>query len=92
VLIVFGAEPFAVRVGFEKALQLLPAEGGLWVAWPKKSSGVQSGLDFRAVQGLGLEHGLVDNKVCAIDELWSGLRFVVRKEDRSEWAHSNRKP
>jgi len=65
--------------GFARALQ---PDGGLWVAWPKKTSGVATDLGFDAVQGVGLDQGLVDNKVCAIDDTWSGLRFVVRLEDR----------
>lgn len=66
------------------AVRLQPA-GGLWVAWPKKSSGVATDLSFDVVQTTGLAAGLVDNKVAAIDDTWSGLRFVVRKEHRSEW-------
>ncbi len=60
----------------------LEPTGGLWVAWPKKSSGVATDLDFGRVQRTGLDAGLVDNKVCAVDETWSGLRFVYRLEDR----------
>jgi hypothetical protein len=56
----------------------LEPRGGLWIAWPKRSSGVASELDERAVRELGLATSLVDNKVCAIDETWSGLRFVRR--------------
>ncbi len=65
--------------GFVRALE--PA-GGLWVAWPKKTSGVATDLGFDAVQAVGLDAGLVDNKVCAIDATWSGLRFVRRVADR----------
>ncbi|MDX1570553.1 MAG: hypothetical protein R3200_08720 [Xanthomonadales bacterium] len=46
---------------------------------------MKTSLDFNAVQTAGLEAGLVDNKICAIDETWSGLRLVVRKEDRATW-------
>ncbi len=60
----------------------LDPAGGLWIAWPKKSSGVATDLSFDAVQRAGLALGLVDNKVCAVNETWSGLRFVVRREDR----------
>ncbi len=60
----------------------LDPAGGLWVAWPKRASGVQSDLSEAVVRELGLAAGLVDNKVCAIDELWSGLRFVYRLRDR----------
>ena len=57
--------------------------GGLWVAWPKRSSGVATDLGDAAVRELGLASGLVDNKVCAIDATWSGLRFVYRLVDRT---------
>jgi hypothetical protein len=60
----------------------LEPAGGLWVAWPKRSSGVASDLDENVVRELGLAAGLVDNKVCAIDAVWSGLRFVYRLRDR----------
>jgi hypothetical protein len=62
--------------------KLLVSNGGLWIGWPKKSSGVATDLAFDVVQRIGLDIGLVDNKVCAIDETWSGLRFVYRLEDR----------
>lgn len=58
-----------------------PADG-LWVAWPKKASKLETDLDFAAVQGIGLAAGLVDNKSCAIDADWQALRFVRRREDR----------
>jgi hypothetical protein len=56
---------------------VLPVDGGLWLAWPKHTSGVVTDVSFRVAQNLGLAGGLVDNKVCAIDETWSGVRFVV---------------
>ena len=55
---------------------------GLWIAWPKRSSGVATDLTEDVVRALGLANRLVDNKVCAIDETWSGLRLVVPLEDR----------
>jgi hypothetical protein len=58
-----------------------PADG-LWVAWPKKASKLETDLDFDAVQRVGLDAGLVDNKSAAIDERWQALRFVWRVEDR----------
>jgi len=64
---------------FKRALE---PDGGLWIAWPKKTSGMATDLSFDPVQGLGLASGLVDNKVCAIDDTWSGLRFVYRVADR----------
>jgi hypothetical protein len=65
--------------GLARALE--PA-GGLWIAWPKRASGVATDLNENVVRELGLAAGLVDNKVCAIDEVWSGLRFVYRLRDR----------
>ena len=59
--------------------------GGLWVAWPKKAAGVPTDLSNQVVQEAGLATGLVDNKVCAIDAVWSALRFVVRVENRAAW-------
>jgi hypothetical protein len=63
------------------AKKLTPA-GMMWVSWPKKSSGVASDLDENVVRQIGLEVGLVDVKVCAVDEVWSGLKFVIRVKDR----------
>jgi hypothetical protein len=60
----------------------LAPDGGLWIAWPKRSSGVPTDVSDDALRELILPTGLVDNKVCAIDETWSGLRFVVRVVDR----------
>jgi len=54
----------------------------LWVAWPKKSSGVATDLSFNKVQAIGLAAGLVDTKICAVDEVWSGLKFVFRLKYR----------
>lgn len=64
---------------FASAHRTLAEGGGLWVAWPKKTSGVQSDLDQAFVMKHGLESGLVDNKICAIDATWSGLRFQRRR-------------
>jgi hypothetical protein len=61
---------------------VLAQDGGLWLTWPKRSSGVATDLGEGPVRELGLAAGLVDNKVCAIDETWSGLRFVYRLADR----------
>jgi hypothetical protein len=88
-----GGEPFDVIVAFfarrvelERRLPVLargldPA-GGLWIAWPKRASGVPSDVTEDVVRGLGLAAGLVDNKVCAVDQVWSGLRLVYRLRDR----------
>ena len=57
-------------------------DGMLWVAWPKRASGVDTDMTEDVVREIALPTGLVDTKVCAIDEVWSGLRLVVRKELR----------
>ena len=64
------------------AAKLSPS-GMFWVAWPKKSSGVATDLVFEKVQRIGLDCGLVDVKICAVDDVWSGLKFVIRLKDRS---------
>ena len=61
--------------------------GGLWAAWPKKTSKLTFTLDFDAVQSAGLRRGLVDNKSCAIDADWQAIRFVIPREKRVTWAH-----
>jgi hypothetical protein len=63
------------------AKKLAPA-GMLWMSWPKKSSGVQTDLDENVIRDFGLAQGLVDVKVCAVSEIWSGLKFVIRVKDR----------
>lgn len=68
---------------FAKLAERLTANGMIWIAWPKKSSGVATDLTFDRVQRIGLDAGLVDVKICAIDETWSGLKFVYRLKDRS---------
>jgi len=57
---------------------------GLWIAWPKRTSGVTTDVTEDTVREVALPTGLVDNKVCAIDETWSGLRLVIRKELRPQ--------
>jgi hypothetical protein len=60
----------------------LEPDGGLWIAWPKRTSGVATDLTENPIREIGLGNGLVDNKVAAIDDTWSGLRFVYRVADR----------
>src|SRR5262249_23383164 len=62
----------------------LQSNGMFWVAWPKKSSGVATDLIFEKVQRIGLDCGLVDVKICAVDDVWSGLKFVIRLKDRKK--------
>ena len=63
--------------------EALDPAGGLWLAWPKRSSGMATDLGEADVRAAGLAASLVDNKICAIDATWSGLRFVYRLRDRS---------
>jgi len=63
-------------------VRALDPAGRLWVAWPKKASGLETDLSFGVVQGLGLDAGLVDNKSASIDEAYQGLQFVYRLSDR----------
>jgi hypothetical protein len=60
-------------------------DGMIWVAWPKKASGIETDLTDNAIRGTVLKTPFVDVKVCAIDETWSGLKLVVRKEHRSSF-------
>jgi len=82
VVVLFVARHDRLADRFGTAAKALVPGGGLWVAWPKKRSGVPTDLDFQTVQGIGLGAGLVDNKSCAIDDTWQALRFVVRLADR----------
>ncbi len=68
--------------GFPIYMKRMEQAGMLWVAWPKQASKVPTDLNGNIVRSIGLEQGLVDTKVCAIDETWSGLKFMVRREDR----------
>lgn len=67
---------------FLKSKKSLKKDGMLWISWPKKSSKVPTDLDENVIRDFGLEEGLVDVKVCAVDDVWSGLKFVVRVKDR----------
>jgi hypothetical protein len=67
---------------FDALKRAVYPDGGLWIAWPKRSSGLSTDLTEDVVREVALDRGLVDNKVCAIDETWSGLRLVHRVADR----------
>jgi hypothetical protein len=82
VIVVFVRSEGELRRRFEQARARLAMAGGLWVAWPKQKSPLATKLKEGHVRTYGLSTGLVDNKVCAIDDDWSGLRFVVRTKDR----------
>jgi hypothetical protein len=67
---------------FDGLASCIAPAGALWIAWPKQTACVATDLREGIVRELGLAHGVVDNKVCAVDDTWSGLRFVYRLSDR----------
>jgi len=71
-----------LKASFSRWSRKLAPAGMLWIAWPKKSSGVKTDLDENKVRQIGLAAGMVDVKVCAISDVWSGLKFVTPVEDR----------
>jgi hypothetical protein len=71
-----------LKRAFPRLRDRLESNGMLWVAWPKRASGVETDLSEGIVRSIGLEAGLVDVKVCAVDHTWSGLKFVRRLRDR----------
>ncbi len=84
VILLFCKNESIFLKAFPKAKDRLVANGGLWVAWPKKASGIVTDIDEGKVRAFGLLNGLVDNKICAVDATWSGLRFVVRLAARNK--------
>jgi hypothetical protein len=82
VVVHFATKRGALTRSFAPLARRLTPAGGLWIAWPKKSSDVRTDLSFETVQEIGLAAGLVDNKSCSIDETWQALRFVYRVKDR----------
>lgn len=85
VYIIFADRADEAERAFQRAMTLLPPDGAIWIAWPKKMSGMETDIVEDTLRDLFLPTGMVDNKVCAIDDTWSGLRFVVRKENRAGW-------
>jgi hypothetical protein len=83
VIVLFTKSRADLERRFAKLAGALDPAGALWIAWPKRSSGVETDLTEDTLREVGLPQGLVDNKVCAIDDTWSGLRFVIRKENRT---------
>jgi hypothetical protein len=71
-----------LRADFARLAHALADDGMLWVSWPKRASGVTTDLNENVVRDIGLAQGLVDVKVCAVDQVWSGLKFVRRLADR----------
>lgn len=82
VVVFFSTERAELERRFEPLKEALGPADGLWIAYPKRSSKLATDLTFDAVQELGLAHGLVDNKSCAVDDDWSAVRFVYRRAER----------
>lgn len=83
--IVFATTAADMEQRFGLAMARIPADGAIWLCWPKKASGIATDITEQTLRDLFLPTGMVDNKVAAIDEAWSGLRFVVRRANRREW-------
>jgi len=82
-IILFADSQKMLKTEFPRLARKLMENGMLWIAWPKKASGISTDLSDSSVRDIGLAAGLVDVKVCAINDVWSGLKFVYRLEDRS---------
>jgi len=82
-ILLFVDSQRALKREFPKLALKLAENGMLWIAWPKKASGVATDLSDNEVRQIGLDAGLVDVKVCAVNEIWSGLKFVYRLRDRT---------
>jgi len=82
IVVLFMTRLSELQRRFQAVVNHLNPSGGFWVAWPKKASGVPTDITEDRVRDVALPAGLVDNKVCAIDETWSGLRCVIRRENR----------
>ncbi|MCU1467123.1 MAG: hypothetical protein JWM72_3051, partial [Actinomycetia bacterium] len=82
IVLFFATRRAELERRFDSLARTVAPAGGLWIAWPKRTACVATDLREGVVRELGLAHGLVDNKVCAVDDTWSGLRFVFRLTDR----------
>ncbi len=82
VVLLFIRSAAELHKRFEPATKRITPSGRLWVAWPRKAGGFASDVDENAIRDLAIETGLVDNKVAAISEAWSGLQIVYRLKDR----------
>lgn len=82
VIVFFTTERARLERDLGELRRAMTPSAGLWIAWPKKASKVPTDMSEDVVREVALPTGLVDNKVCAIDETWSGLRLVIRKELR----------
>jgi hypothetical protein len=83
VALLFADSVAALHAGLAPLLKAIKPDGMIWIAWPKKTSGIQTDLTENLIRDRVLQTSLVDIKVCAINETWSGLKFVIRKEHRA---------
>jgi hypothetical protein len=90
VVLLFADSAATFKAEFAALTQAVHTEGMIWVAWPKKSSGVRTDLTESMIRDYALKTPFVDVKVCAIDDTWSGLKFVIRKELRGSLAAGTR--
>src|SRR5258708_5906314 len=79
---VFCRETRVLKKKLARLRKLIAPEGMIWISWPKKASSVQSDITEDVVRSCALPLGLVDIKVCAVDEIWSGLKLMIRKSER----------
>jgi hypothetical protein len=82
VIVAFHTRRAQLERDLSRLRALMEPAAGLWIAWPKRASGVETDITEDVVREIALPTGLVDNKVCAIDATWSGLRLVIRLRDR----------
>ena len=80
----FFTSQAAFRKGVLQAKRAMHPDGMIWISWPKKSSKVSTDLDENIIRDFALKNGLVDVKVCAVDEVWSGLKLVIPVKDRGK--------
>jgi len=80
---IFSTERARLKAALRDSLGKLKQDGSIWVSWPKKSSKVPTDITEDTIREVALPMGLVDIKVCAVDEVWSGLKLVLRKENRT---------
>ncbi|MDP3983625.1 MAG: DUF3052 domain-containing protein [Acidimicrobiia bacterium] len=89
VVVIFATEGADLDRRFRRAMTKLAPDGAIWCSWPKKASKVPTDITEDLLRQLFLPTGMVDNKVAAIDDTWSGLRFVVRRELRDIWPQAH---
>lgn len=85
VFVAFAPDRRRLESRLERVTALMPANTAVWICWPKRGSGRETDLTEDAIRDIALPRRLVDIKVCAVDEIWSGLKLVVRKEHRTSW-------